>query len=80
MRINSYTTNAEYFAYDDCHKIYLLEDTKDFNEAIVAGFSIYPVNKIVDIFYDSCPLRFISNWQLTKTFVEQGEDIVLYIP
>lgn len=80
MRINAQTTNAEYFAYDDCHKIYLLEDTQDFNEAVEIGYTICPVNKIVDIFYASCPLRFINNWKLTKTFVEQGEDIVLYIP
>lgn len=80
MRINSQTTNARHFAYDGCHKIYLLEDDDDMFNASINHFTIYPIDKLLDIFYSSCPLRFIDNWKLDKTFVEQGEDIVLYIP
>ena len=73
MTINGIKTKAKQFAYDGCHKIYLIEDETDLNEA-KRGYSILPISKLKKTFNDSCGLQFISNWKLDKSFVEQFED------
>ena len=75
MIINEKETNAKYFAYDGCHKIYLLEDTDDMFEAIESDYSIYGIDLLKDCYYNSCCLRFIHNWKLTETFVAQFEEL-----
>lgn len=70
-----------YFAYDGCHKIYILENEKDLKESI--GYKIYPIKDLEEIYYNSCDLRFISSWALDKTYIEQcnnehGECVNIY--
>ena len=79
MRINDQTTNAEFFAYDGCHKIYLLEDAEDMNDAIENGYNIYSIDLLQDCYDNSCSLRFISNWKLTTQFVSQFDERGLII-
>lgn len=76
MLINGKKTNAKSFAYDGCHKIYLCETPEDQSDAEASGYSIYPIENLWATFEDSCALRFISNWQLDKSFVSQFEDAV----
>lgn len=73
IKINDQETTAKGFAYDDCHKIYLLERDSDWADASQAGYTILPIEKLPDTFGRSCDLRFISNWALTKQFVRQFE-------
>ena len=73
MRINNQETEAKAFAYDDCHKIYLLERDSDWKDASDAGYTILPIEKLIETYEGSCDLRFISNWALTKQFVRQFE-------
>ena len=70
MKINGETITAKQFAYDGCHKIYLIEDGEDYEEA-KCGYDILPIGLLRAKFYDSCGLQFISNWKLTKRYVEQ---------
>ena len=79
MRINDQTTNAKYFAYDGCHKIYLLEDAEDMNDAIENDYNIYSIDLLQDCYDNSCSLRFISNWKLTIQFVSQFDERGLII-
>jgi hypothetical protein len=74
MKINSITTDAKKFAFDGCHKIYLLESRKDETEARAIGYDILPIDQLQDAYENSCQLRFISNWALTISFVDQFED------
>lgn len=74
MKINSITTDAKKFAFDGCHKIYLLESRKDETEARAIGYDILPIDQLQDAYDGSCALRFISNWELTTSFVNQFED------
>jgi len=74
MKINNKTTNAKKFAYDHCHKMYLLESRDDEANAIETGYDILRIAQLKDTFENSCGLRFISNWRLTTTFVQQFED------
>ena len=73
MKINNHEATAKAFAYDGCHKIYLLEADSDWKEASDNGYTILPIEKLIETFESSCDLRFISNWALTKQFIRQFE-------
>jgi hypothetical protein len=73
MTINGKKTAATRFAYDGCHKIYLLESEEDAAEAKGAGYGILPISKLKEVFDNSCGLQFISNWGLNKQYVSQCE-------
>lgn len=64
MTINRRKVKAKYFAYDGCHKIYLLNTDEDMNECSLSGYEIIPISKLKQTFAKSCSLRFISNWDL----------------
>jgi hypothetical protein len=74
MKINAKTTHAHQFAFDGCHKIYLIESPVDEADAKAHGYEIFPISELQDAYEGSCGLRFISNWQLTTDFVHQFED------
>lgn len=61
-----------YFAYDGCHKIYILEDKKDVEMAMEYGFRLYPTFELQKTYRDSCPLKFIENMKCDKTYVGQS--------
>ena len=76
MIINNKQTTATHFAFDNCHKIYILESEKDKEEAVKFNYSILPMVEIEETYNKSCCLRFIKNWQLTTCFVGQFETAV----
>lgn len=71
MKINGKQINAEEFAYDNCHKIYIIENEEDRRQAVEYGYDIYPIEDLEKAYTQSCELRFISNWSLNKQYVEQ---------
>jgi len=78
MKINDIEINADLFAYDGCHKIYLIEDDNDKKEAFQHGYDesdIYPISEIQTKFENSCPLRFISTWKL-ESIVNQCQEAI----
>ena len=76
MKVNGMTVIGNKFAYDGCHKIYVIEDKQDFNKAIEYGYRIYPNILLKETYDNSCELRFISNWKLTDYYVKQFEEAV----
>lgn len=74
MKINNIDVTAKEFAYDGCHKIYLIEDEMDRKEADRMSYNILPIEELPNTFADSCPYRFIDNWKLNKYYVKQCED------
>lgn len=70
MKINGQKITAEQFAYDGCHKIYLINTAKDKKELTGLGYKLFPIKELEETFKKSCSLRFISNADL------QGEHIV----
>lgn len=76
MKINGKETNAKQFAYDGCHKIYLIDDDEDENEMVELGYEVLPIELLISIWEDACPLRFISDVKLTKSFVSQCEEAI----
>lgn len=54
------------FAYDGCHKIYLIENEDQLEEAEKNLYNIFSIDSLLEIYEDSCPLRFINYWDLEK--------------
>lgn len=74
LMINGQITTAEEFAYDGCHKIYLIESEQDKHDAIECGYDIFPISELLNKYAHSCELRFIYNWELSVRYVMQFED------
>jgi hypothetical protein len=73
ITINHKQTQANSFAYDGCHKIYLLEKEEDVWEAQDCGYDIVDIVSLKETFNNSCNLRFISSWSLDREYVRQFE-------
>ena len=62
-KINGVEVVAGAFAYDGCHKIYLLNDEDSIVDAEENnGYDVYDIGSIISAFVYSCPLRFIGKW------------------
>jgi hypothetical protein len=72
--INGKETSAKEFAYDGCHKIYLLESERDKEDARDSEYDILPISKLKRTFDSSCGLQFIDNWSLNRCFISQFEE------
>ena len=78
-KINGIEINAVAFAYDGCHKIYLLNYNESIIEAEDAGYDVYDIGNIISAFVYACHLRFINEWEgECETIVEQGADEVVF--
>lgn len=76
MKINNVEVVGNKFAYEGCHKIYIIEDAEDEQEAIDSGYKILNISELVDTYRNSCELRFVRNWKLDKLYVGQYENAV----
>ena len=77
MKINGIEVTAKRFAYDGCHKIYLLENEDEVAEALGFCYRIVPIEELETTFESSCGLRFINGWSPEfKSYVEQFEPAV----
>lgn len=76
MKINGIKVEGKRFAYDGCHKIYIIEDEKDERDALEYGYDIFILDELENAWNGSCGLRFISNWKLDKRYVKQFEDAI----
>lgn len=56
----------KFFAYEGCHKIYLIENEEQLEEAKKILYEIFPIDYLLEIYKDSCPLRFINYWDSEK--------------
>lgn len=74
MRINNQNVVGDKFAFDGCHKIYIIEDEIDRKEAEEYDYEIFDLKELKDKYENSCSLKFISNWKLDKQYVRQFED------
>ena len=75
MNLNGKPVTAKKFAFDGCHKIYLLDTTAQATEARLSGYTILPIARLEETYNDSCGLKFISDWAL-ESYVSQFEEAV----
>ena len=59
-----YEIKANMVAYDNCHKIYLITDNNEADEARSYGYELQPVSNLPAIWDAACPLRFIEFWDV----------------
>ena len=78
MKINGIEVKGKSFAYDECHKIYILEKKYQEAEAIKIGYNILSIDRLEETYNKSCPLKFINSWDLKKQYVAQFEDSVVF--
>lgn len=72
--INGKAFEAESFFFDGCHKIYLADSGKGYDQMRERGWSdedIFPIEELPVIWTYTCPLRFISSADLERHFVPQ---------
>jgi hypothetical protein len=75
MKINGIETKAREFAFDGCHKIYLIESEQDRGEARDSGYDILPISSLRKSFNNSCGLQFISSWDLSVRYCNQFQKL-----
>jgi hypothetical protein len=75
MRINNQEIHAQFFAYDGCHKIYLIETEQQMLEFQNSRYQIKPISELKRTFDASCELRFVNSADLKITFVKQYEKL-----
>ncbi len=76
MKINNKEVKNKLFAYDGCHKIYLLENESEIKEAKKTGYNILPIEKLEEAYNNSCSLKFINMWKDCKTIIEQFKEAI----
>lgn len=54
------------FAYDGCHKIYLIENEEQEKEAQNYKYVIMPIKLLLIAYERSCSLKFINFWDSKK--------------
>ena len=78
MKINGKTMVGDRFAFEGCHKIYIIDTPEEEAQALKYGYNIYPIKEIEKAYKNSCSLKFISNWPLDDnnfvSYVDQFED------
>ena len=74
MKINGVEIKATSFAYDGCHKIYLIESEAELREVLKTSYEVRSISELEETYLNSCGLEFISNWSLTKQYAEQCEN------
>lgn len=64
MKINNQTIKAKEFAWDTCHKIYLIETPKERETFLEYEYDLFPIEELEKAYANSCELRFISHGNL----------------
>ena len=73
MKINGKEVTAKKFAFEGCHKIYIIDTPEEEAQALKYGYDIYPIEEIKQAYKGSCSLKFISNWPMND------DDFVSYV-
>lgn len=71
MRVNGHEITAEEFAFDECHKIYLINSTADREKLLGYGYELFPIEDLEYAYNSSCGLRFIEDAEDFKEIVPQ---------
>lgn len=53
-------------AYDGCHKIYLIKTDDEREQCEDFDYDVYELAILETIYRDSCPLKFINDWDLSQ--------------
>ena len=71
VQINDTVIFADEFAWDGCHKIYVVTDQESRDELEGYGYDFYPIDELKEVWDLSCNLRFISDASLSASYIPQ---------
>jgi hypothetical protein len=78
LKINGHAVKATEFAWDGCHKVYLVTTPAGREQIVDCGYDMLPVSELPAVWERTCFLRFINPADLHgPSLVEQGEDAVV---
>lgn len=74
-KVRKKAPNAVEFAWDGCHKIYIIENEREAIEAKKIGYIVLNIEDALEsVWLKSCGLKFINFWNLDKDpIIPQGE-------
>lgn len=73
-KVKEMAPEAAQFAWDGCHKIYIIENQEELVEAKNVGYEILDIKNLETAWEKSCELKFINFWNLEKdAIIPQGE-------
>lgn len=73
-KVKEMAPEATQFAWDSCHKIYIIENQEELVEAKNVGYEILDIKNLETAWEKSCELKFINFWNLDKdAIIPQGE-------
>ncbi len=73
MKVNGKEIVGIGFAYDGCHKFFVLKNEEEKEEALFYGHEFHKLRWLKRYWEISCPLKFIISWDLSCYYVKQGE-------
>ena len=73
LYINNKKIDAYGFAFDGCHKFYLIENNEQAELLEKYGYNLYLIDGLPRAWADSCSLRFIEKADLSEAVVAQFE-------
>lgn len=68
-----FTIDGISFAYDGCHKIYIIQNESELKIAKSYGYRIYDLDELEEKYNHSCSLKFIVSWDLSQSYIGQFE-------
>lgn len=77
ITINGEEITAKEFAFDGCHKIYLINTKGDKAQYKEYGYNFFPIEDLKECYDNACGLKFISSADLKKKFVKQFEKAII---
>lgn len=77
VTINGVQIWADEFAWDTCHKIYIVTDQESRDQLEGYGYEFFPIDLLEECWEGSCNLRFISDASLSCNYVSQFEDATI---
>jgi len=72
VRINDTLIRSDEFAWDGCHKLYVVTDQEARDQLEGYGYDFFPIDELKDCWDRSCGLRFISDASLSCDYVSQS--------
>lgn len=76
ITINGKKIDAKEFAWDGCHKIYLMNTKGDKIQFKEFGYNFFPIDELKECYKNSCSLRFIENGDLTSVVTQFEKAII----
>ena len=69
--INDTRIQADEFAWDGCHKLYIVTDQDSRDELEGYGYKFFPIAELKECWDLSCALKFISDASLSQSYIPQ---------